>query len=39
MVKSKIQESNLQAFESIWTPRWDFTVLKCPRETHLWAMW
>lgn len=35
MVKSETQESNLLAFESIWNSAWDFTVLKCPRETYI----
>lgn len=35
MVKSETQESNLLAFESIWSSTWDFTVLECPRETYL----
>lgn len=37
MVKSETQESILLVFESIWSPTWEFTVLKCPRETHIFA--
>lgn len=35
MVKSETQESNLLAFESIWSPTWDFIVWECPRETYI----
>lgn len=39
MVKSETQESNLLAFEFIWSPTWNFTGLWCPRETYIFEQW